>query len=192
MLVLALQTALNHNHGYITAFYYVGCGNPMTELDTIKEMSDDHKIVRDTLLEMVDTIKKKDVTKAFELLINLDKIGGPHFRAEEETMYPELKQFFGDQYYEKLLTEHDTVINAAKKIAETLGKGSLTNEDSQQLVKIIQNEIMPHPITCSGLEILLERLSASELETISKNLEASRKADIPLLEWADSIRARKA
>ncbi len=164
----------------------------MSELDAVKEMSDDHKIVRDTLLEMVDTIKKKDVTKAFELLINLDKLGGPHFRAEEEAMYPELKKFFGDQYYEKLLTEHDTVINAAKKIAETLGKGSLTDIDAQQLVKIIQNEILPHPITCSGLEILMERLSPNELETISNSLTASRKADIPLLEWADSIRARKA
>ncbi|MCL4436624.1 MAG: hemerythrin domain-containing protein [Thaumarchaeota archaeon] len=164
----------------------------MTELDAIKAMSDDHKIVRDTLLEMVDTIKKKDVTKAFELLINLDKIGGPHFRAEEETMYPELKKFFGDQYYEKLLTEHDSVINAAKKVAETLGKGSLTDKDVQQLIKIIQNEIMPHPITCSGLEILMERLSPAELKTISKSLVSARKADVPLLEWADSIRARKA
>jgi hemerythrin len=164
----------------------------MTELDTIKAMSDDHKIVRDTLLEMVDTIRNKNVTKAFELLINLDKIGGPHFRAEEETMYPELKKFFGDQYYEKILTEHDTVINAAKKIAETLGKGSLTDQDAQQLIKIIQNEIMPHPITCSGLEILLERLTPAELNTIAENLAAARKADIPLLEWADSIRARKA
>jgi hypothetical protein len=164
----------------------------MAELNSIHEMSSDHKVVRDTLLEMVDTIRKKDVTKAFELLIKLDKLGGPHFRAEEETMYPAMKRFYGDDYYERLLSEHDSVINAAKKIAETLGKGSLTDEDVEWLVKIVQNEIMPHPITCSGLEILMERLSSDELKSIALNLAASRKADVPLLEWADSIRSRKA
>jgi uncharacterized protein Yka (UPF0111/DUF47 family) len=154
-------------------------------------MSKDHKMVRDNLLSMIDAIRRNDSTKAFELLINLDKLGGPHFRAEEETMYPAMKRFYGEDYYERLLQEHDSVINAAKKIAETLGKGKLSPEDIKNLVTILQNEIMPHPITCSGLEILMERLNQEDLDKIAKNLLTARKEDIPLLEWADNMRERK-
>lgn len=163
----------------------------MVELNSIQEMSKDHKMVRDNLLSMINAIRRNDSTKAFELLINLDKLGGPHFRAEEETMYPALKIFYGEDYYEKLLQEHDSVINAAKKVAETLGKGKLDTEDIERLVTILQNEIMPHPITCSGLEILMERLDKDDLDKIAENLLNARKEDIPLLEWADNIRKRR-
>ncbi len=166
--------------------------NHLSKIDPILETREDHLKVRDTLLNLIDAIKKQDVTKAFELLITLDKLGGPHFRFEEETMYPILKRFFGEEYYNRLLEEHDRVIKAAKQIAEILGKGSITSEEVEKLVKIVQNEIMPHPITCSGLEIFMERLSKEELDKIAENMIASRKADVPLLEWADKIRARKA
>jgi len=160
-------------------------------IEAITEIRKDHSMVRDTLLELVDAIKRSDVTKAFELLITLDKVGGPHFRAEEETMYPLLKRFFGEEYYERLLHEHDRVIRAAKRLAETLGKGSVTHRESEELVRLVQSEILPHPITCSGLEIFMERLSNEELSKVAESLKAARKEGIPLLEWSRTLRARK-
>ncbi|WP_309493681.1 hemerythrin domain-containing protein [Candidatus Hecatella orcuttiae] len=164
----------------------------MPRIDPIAEVKEDHGKVRDLLLDIMSAIKRRDVTKAFELLLILDKLGGPHFRFEEEVMYPAMKRFYGEDYYLRLLEEHDRVIRAAKQLAETLGKGSITEEESERLIKLIQNEILPHPITCSGLEILMEKLSPEELEKIAESIEAGREAEVPLLEWADTIRARKA
>jgi hypothetical protein len=163
----------------------------LNKINPIAEVRDDHLKVRDTLLNLIEAIKRLDSTKAFELLITLDKLGGPHFRFEEDVMYPLLKKFFGEEYYNRLLEEHDRVIKAAKQIAEVLGKGSITSEEADRLVKIIQNEILPHPITCSGLEIFMEKLSQEELDKLAENIIASRKADVPLLEWAESIRERR-
>ncbi len=163
----------------------------MSELNAIEEMRKDHSQVRDILLNLIDAIKRLDTVKAYELLITLDKLGGPHFRAEEDVMYPLLKKFFGEEYYNRLLEEHDRVIKAATQLAEALGKPRLTPEEADRLVKLIQSEILPHPITCSGLEIFMERLSPEELDKIAESLEAARKEGVPLLEWAQTIRARK-
>jgi len=164
----------------------------MTEIDPINEIREDHKKVRDILLDLMDSIKRLDVTKSVELLLVLDKLGGPHFRTEEDVMYPTLKRFYGDEYYSRLLEEHDRVIRAAKQIGETLGKGSITPDEAARLVRLIQNEILPHPITCSGLEMMMERCTPEELNKIAENIASAREADVPLLEWASTIRGREA
>ncbi|NIN51920.1 MAG: hemerythrin domain-containing protein [Nitrososphaeria archaeon] len=160
-------------------------------MDPIAEVREDHKKVRDTLLDIMDLIRQRDVTKSLEQLLVLDKLGGPHFQMEEEVMYPIMKRFYGDDYYERLLEEHDRVIKAAKQIGETFGKGSITEEEVTKLIKLIQNEILPHPITCSGLEILMERLSPEELNEIAKSITVTRETDTPLLEWATTTRSRE-
>jgi uncharacterized protein Yka (UPF0111/DUF47 family) len=164
----------------------------MIEIDPIKEVREDHLKVRDVLLSLMDAIRNRDVEKAFEHLLILEKLGGPHFRMEEDVMYKKLRKFYGDEYYNRLLDEHDRVINAAKQIAEILGKGSITEDDAERIIRIIQNDILPHPITCSGLEILLERLSEEELNEIAESIRFCREEDVPLLEWAETIRERKA
>ena len=163
----------------------------MTKLDPINELKEDHKKVRDLLLGMISALQRRDVQKTLELLIELDKLGGPHFRFEEESFYPALEKFFGKEYFKYLIGVHDRVINAAKQIAEVLGKGSIT-EEANGLIGIIRSEILPHPIECEGLTLLAERLQSSELEVIAKNIEESRRAGVPLLEWADTIRAKGA
>ncbi len=164
----------------------------MPKIDPIKEVKKDHEKVRDILLDFMDAIRKRDVTKSVELLLILDKLGGPHFRMEEETMYKALKKFYGNEYYQRLLEEHDRVISAAKEIGETLGKGEITPEEATKLIRLVQNEILPHPITCSGLEMMMEKLTPEELNRIAENFIEARKADVPLLEWASTIRGREA
>jgi len=163
----------------------------MSKINPIKEVKKDHQKVRDVLLDFMDAIRKRDVTKSVELLLILDKLGGPHFRMEEETMYKTLKKFYGDEYYQRLLEEHDRVIRTAKEIGETLGKGEITTEEATKLIRLIQSEILPHPITCSGLEMMMEKLTPEELSEIAENFIEARKADVPLLEWASTIRGRE-
>jgi DNA-binding PadR family transcriptional regulator len=160
-------------------------------INPIEEMNKDHKMVRDILLKLLEEIEKKNVEGALEMLLELDKLGGPHFRAEEETMYPILRRFFGDEYYNRLLEEHDRVIRAGRKIAEMLGKGSLTDEEAEELINLIRRDILPHPVTCEGLGIFMERLTADELKRIGESIIKARKEGVPLLQWAESIRERK-
>ncbi len=163
----------------------------MAKLNALAELRSDHTVVRDTLLDLIDALSKRDATRALEILIYLDKITGPHFRFEEESFYPALGKFFGQEYLEYLLSAHDRVIKAAKELAAVLGKGEITEEEAERLVNLVRSQVLPHPVECEGLALFAERLSPEELEAISANLEAARKADVPLLEWAETIRARK-
>lgn len=151
----------------------------------------DHYMVRDLLLDLIENIKAKNVEKSLEILINLDKLGGPHFRFEEETLYPLLEKFYGKEYLEYLLSAHDRVIKAARRIAEVLGKGEINDEEADELISLIRRDILPHPIECEGLVLLAEKLSKEELEKVAESIERSRAEGVPLLEWASSIRERK-
>ncbi len=164
----------------------------MTKLDPIATLKSDHRVVRDILLELIEASSRRDAIKSLELLIRLDKLGGPHFRFEEESLYPALEKYFGQEYYEYLLSAHDRIIRSSKTLSEILGKGEISEEEAGRLPDIIRNEILPHPIECDGLTMLAEKLSQVELEEIRQNLKVALKADIPLLEWADKVRERKA
>lgn len=161
------------------------------DIDPIKEMNKDHKMVRDILLKLLDEIGRRNAEGALEMLLELDKLGGPHFRAEEETMYPILKRFFGEEYYNRLLEEHDRVIKAGRRIAEVLGKGYITDDEAEELLRLIRNNILPHPVTCEGLGIFMERLTKEELDRIAESIVKAREEGVPLLQWAQEIRERK-
>ncbi len=163
----------------------------VTKLNPLAELRADHVEVRDNLLDLIDALSKRDATRALEILIYLDKITGPHFRFEEESFYPSLEKFFGQEYHEYLLSAHDRIIRTAKELAATLGKGELTVDEADRLVSMVRTQVLPHPVECEGLALFAERLTQEELDAIAANLEAARKADVPLLEWADTIRTRK-
>jgi hypothetical protein len=163
----------------------------MTKLDPIATLQSDHRVVRDILLELIEASSRRDAIKSLELLIRLDKLGGPHFRFEEESLYPTLEKYFGQEYYEYLLSAHDRIIRSSKKLSEILGKGEITDEEANELPTIIRSQILPHPIECDGLTMLAEKLSQVELEEIRENLKVALKDDIPLLEWANTVRERK-
>ena len=79
----------------------------MGKLDAIAEFREDHRNVRDGLLDIIGALQSKDVSKAREILGGLDTLIGPHFRFEEEALYPTLRVFLGE-YVDELLKEHDS------------------------------------------------------------------------------------
>lgn len=164
----------------------------MTQLNPIAELSAEHLLVRDALLDLIDALKSRNVEKALEILFRLDVLTGPHFRFEEESFYPALTQFFGPDYTEHLLRAHDRVIRTAKELAGVLGKGEISETEGQALAERVRTQVLPHPVECEGLGIFAERLGRKELEEIAQNLAACRNAGLPLLEWATTIRERGA
>ena len=163
----------------------------MAKVDAIAQLQTDHVQVRDILLDIIEAARRQDATKALELLLRLDKLGGPHFQWEEESFYPALEKFFGPQYKEYLLSVHDRIIKTARKLATILGKGEITEKEVEEVINLVRTEILPHPIECEGLTLFSERLSQKELDDMAKHFASVRKQGLALLEWADTVRARK-
>ncbi|MEM2884324.1 MAG: hemerythrin domain-containing protein, partial [Nitrososphaerales archaeon] len=130
----------------------------MARLDIITEIKSDHTKVQDILLELIDTISKRDATKALEILLKLDKLTGPHFRWEEESFYPSHIKIFGQQYFEYLLGVHDRIVKRGKDLATILAKGEITEEEAKILPEVIRNDVLPHPIECDGITLLTTKL----------------------------------
>lgn len=160
----------------------------MAPIDPIFEFREDHRRVRDELLDMIEALEAKDIVRAREVLGNLNILVGPHFRYEEETLYPALRVFLGD-YVDQLLKEHDQVVETARACAELLSKNSLTEEEANQAAAAAR-QLLIHVSNCDGLAILSERLKPQELEELGEMFMAAREAGVPLLEWAEKIRKR--
>ncbi len=73
------------------------------------------------MLEMASAAEAGDVAKARGILGQIDTLIGPHFRYEEETLYPAMKEFLGD-YVDSLVEEHAGAIDTAKTAAKVLSQ----------------------------------------------------------------------
>ena len=160
----------------------------MAQLDAIEEFRQDHRKVRDGLLSMASALGQKDVIKAREILNGLNVLVGPHFRYEEEALYPAMKQFLGE-YVDQLLEEHDGVIKTAKECARLLSKDSLSEQEAAEAIKATR-ALLIHVSNCDGLAILTERLTRQELSALADKYSQVLKQGVTLLEWADSVRKR--
>lgn len=160
----------------------------MRKLDPIEEFREDHRKVRDGVLEMAGALERKNLKKAREILGRINILVGPHFRYEEEHLYPALKRFLGE-YVDDLLDEHDGVIETARGCAALLSKDALSKRQAEEARKKAI-ALLIHVSNCDGLAILSERFNKKELEGLGRRLAAARKAGVPLLEWAAKIRKK--
>lgn len=160
---------------------------PVT-LDPIVEFREDHRKVRDGLLDLAGAAVGDDLVRAREVLGNLDAMVGPHFRYEEEALYPSLKEFLGE-YVDQLVSEHDGAIATAQTAADLLGRPTLSLEE-RNMVSTAARALLVHVSNCDGLNILAERFSTDRLEGLAEAYQAARAAGVPLLEWAATIRGR--
>ncbi|MFQ5887738.1 MAG: hemerythrin domain-containing protein [Candidatus Hydrothermarchaeales archaeon] len=160
----------------------------MAKLDVIAEFREDHRKVRDGLLDMIDALQSKDVKGAGEVLGRLNVLVGPHFRFEEEALYDTLRVFLGE-YVDQLLEEHDGVIETARSCAALLEKGTLTDEEVKQAADAAR-ALLVHVSNCDGLAILTERLKPEELDQLAEKFVADRESGVPLLDWAETIRSK--
>jgi hypothetical protein len=68
---------------------------------------EEHRAVRDLLFDLVDAHELGDEERAGNVTSEVARVTGPHFRYEEEALYPALVPVFGPDYIEKLLGDHD-------------------------------------------------------------------------------------
>ena len=162
----------------------------MKTKDFYIEFRKEHRIIRDLLLDMITALLQKDIYKADTLLGELDFITGPHFRYEEEALYPALISILGEPYITKLIADHDLAIAKANKLKSIIKKKEHSEDDYLEGINLVRS-ILPHVSDCEGLTIMVEKLSKEKVNTIIYSMDSSKKQNIPLLAWSEKLRDRK-
>ena len=150
---------------------------------------DEHREIRDTLLNLIDAFQKRDKGRIQPLLEKVSVLAGPHFRYEEEVLYPALVEIFGQDYIEQLLGAHDRAIGAADRLIKLAGKDPLAGEDVQEAVGLVRG-ILPHVSDCDGLSIMVERLPEGKIQSVLDARDRSKKEGLDLVHWTKQVRDR--
>lgn len=150
---------------------------------------EEHRIVRDALLELAEAFERRDRSRIESLLGQAAAFVGPHFRYEEESLYPALVGLFGEEYVEKLLSDHDRAIGIAQRLVE-MAQGGLSDDNVRQATRLIRGSVLPHVSDCDGLSIMVEKLSEDEVQRVLDARERSLRDGLSLFDWASQVRQR--
>ncbi len=162
------------------------------ELESAAEFTrvfrEEHRLVRDGLLDLLDTFTERDGEKAGALLERIAGLAGPHFRYEEGAMYPSLVQIFGADYMSSMMDGHDGFIASFRRLVELAGAdlGDAEVDEARELIRAA----LPHVSDCDGLSIMVERLAEAEVSAILTCRADSLAAGLDLLTWDSTIRRR--
>jgi len=151
----------------------------------------EHREVRDALLDLVDAFRERDRNRIATLLERIAALTGPHFRYEEESLYPALIGIFEEAYVEYLYEAHDGAIARARTLVELGGQETLSDDDVALAIHLIR-EILPHVSDCDGLSVMVEVLPEEEVRSVFAARERTNRQGLDLLTWADTARARPA
>lgn len=148
----------------------------------------EHRLTRDALFDLIDAFADRDNARAGELLNRIAGLTGPHFRYEEETLYPLLVQVFGPEYIDGLIDDHDGAIASARRLVELAG-GEIGDDEIVESRKLVRS-ILPHVSDCDGLSIMVERLTPTEVAEVFAKREETQAANLDLLTWDETVRTR--
>ncbi|GGS82475.1 hemerythrin domain-containing protein [Nonomuraea spiralis] len=156
----------------------------------------EHREVRDLLLALIDAFTGGDAAQVRKLVEALSAAIGPHFRYEEEAMYPGLKPVFGAHYMDKLLSDHDDTIRNIRELAELAETaevdtlGTIGENQAAWGIALVR-EILPHLSDCDGLSLMVETLPEDDVVHILATREVAREINADVLTWAGTLRARR-
>jgi len=151
---------------------------------------EEHRKVRDLLLDLIQAFRERNRPHIHALLNQIAALTGPHFRYEEESLYPSLVEIFGQEYVEKLLEDHDGAIRSAGRLIQLSNKDPLTEEDIAEATRLIRG-ILPHVSDCDGLSIMVERLPSTKVQHILDARDRSLQEGLNLVDWAGRVRQRR-
>jgi len=153
----------------------------------IETFSEEHYRTRDNLLELSAAIEDGDLDRAEELVQEVNADAGPHFQYEEDSLYPALIPFFGEEKVKELVAEHDEAIAAARTLADLTAKDELTEEEKQAALRAIP-DIMVHVSDCEGLTVYLETADDEVFEEIQESIDEAHERGLTLTEYDDTVR----
>lgn len=152
---------------------------------------EEHRQVRDTLIEMESAFEAHDAEAVGGLLTKTAVLTGPHFRYEEESLYPLLGKVFTPEYIDELLSAHDLIIGRAGRLIELAGSEEITDSVASEAKEHIR-QILPHVSDCDGLSIMVETLPEDEVKSIFDCRADALEENLDLVAWSSEVRPRPA
>lgn len=155
-----------------------------------EEFTEEHRQVRDMLLNLITCIIQNDREASINQLNELAVLTGPHFRYEEESLYPILTRFYGDGYVTKLFTDHDVAIGRAFAIAAIFEEQFDVKEKRTVAINHVRG-LLPHVSDCQGLIMFAEKFDDQEIQEVLDTKTRVLDDNYDLITWASSVRERK-
>jgi hypothetical protein len=154
-----------------------------------KLFREEHRQIRDTLLDLLRAFQARDRARVQEGLKACAGYTGPHFRYEEESLYPALIEVFGEEYVNQLYRAHDGAIGAACRLIELAEKADLTEADIAEARRLILG-ILPHVSDCEGLSIMVEILPEEKVRGMLDTRDRALREGLDLIQWSTRARGR--
>jgi hypothetical protein len=148
---------------------------------------DEHRAIRDALLNLTQAFRVRDLANVRHFLNQAAALSGPHFRYEEESLYPALAAVLDEEQVQKLLGDHERAIDAARNLVRLAAQSELTDQNAQAGARYARS-LLPHVFECDGLSIIAELLPEQTMQQVLEARDRSRQANLDLLRWADTVR----
>lgn len=149
----------------------------------------EHDEVHREMLNLVCGFNRRAMPVIRQGLKRLAISTGPHFRYEEETLYPVLSEYLGKAYVEEMLVEHDHTIATICRLVHLATSDQLNQAEVTTAVQ--QLGLLLHDVNdCNELSVVIENLPAAQIMRIGMARSRARQENLHLLEWAQSLRQR--
>jgi len=140
----------------------------------ITTFTDEHRQLRDVLLDLIDAFEKQDQARALEAIVEMEALAGPHFFYEQEELYPALAEEHGDEQIETLLEEHAQAVEAACQLTELAAQEAL-DEEAAQYGADLARQLLPHVSENDELAVMVGVLAPQIIKKLHKAHKASKK-----------------
>jgi hemerythrin len=162
----------------------------MEKEEFLAQLKKEHDSILDILLKMSRSLMLEEVNHFRELLKKFNEEAGPHFRFDEEAVYPSLVDAYYPGYLAKLYTDHDLTIARYNELKKISSKPELNQEDFYNAMRHVR--MMSQYISnCEILPISCIPLSEQQIKRIKAIYKKSRLESVNLNSWAISERNRK-
>ena len=148
----------------------------------LKAFKHEHQEILNRLIELREAMGNGDVAAARRLVGELDSILGPHFRVEEEALYPMLSPWLGEQNVKNLLEEHRGAVAAVHELKRNVGDPEWLRANGAKVLGYLNGFFM-HVTACDGLSIIVERFTDEQKQALGEALDRVWAEALPLTVW---------
>ncbi|MFB6357298.1 MAG: hemerythrin domain-containing protein [bacterium] len=160
----------------------------MIELEEFGELfEEEHRSILDQTKSLIERLRETQTPDISNEVDKLNELLGPHFRYEEEALYPSLKEEYGRVYVKRLYDSHEGTIHTVRKL-----KGMTEDNEvkTREALELIYGWLLPHVSDCEGLSIMVDQIPSDTLDNIVESRQRAHDEGLDLLTWADRRREK--
>ena len=124
-----------------------------------EEFLQDHRVLTRGLNQLLDALQQGRVADAIALATELDDEAGAHMAFEEEIFYPRLAKVRGQDFVDRMVSEHEIGQRAIKALARRPAEIPLAEDEKRRIVDDLE-VALGHVLSCGSM---LSELGSGEV-----------------------------